>query len=128
MTSRISSAGELVCQRLLVKAGDGFVPGQHEATIVDPRPHRDRADLAAVLTYVDDAGRACSVVCLRFRDGRGWQAVKLHRAGLRKIEPVTAVGVPKLNGVLWRRSRTLPGLLSRFRSSRLHLTRWHSVA
>lgn len=94
------SAGELVCRRPLAKTGDGYVPGQHAAEILDPHPHRDRADLAAILTYVDDEGRACSVTCLRYRDGRGWRAVKLHRAGLRGIERATAAGVPVLVGEL----------------------------
>lgn len=99
-TSGISSMGELVCRRALAKTDTAFVPGQHHAKIIDPRPHRDRADLAAILTYVDDEGRACSVTCLRYRDERGWRAIKLHRAGLRKSEPSTAVGAPDLDGEL----------------------------
>lgn len=98
--SGISSAGELVCRRPLAKAADGFVPGQHEARIIDPHPHRDRADLAAVLTYVDDEGRACSVTCMRYRDDRGWRSLTLHRASLKKIERTTAVGAPDLTGIL----------------------------
>lgn len=98
--NRISSAGELVCRRPLAKTASGFVPGQHEARIIDPRPHRDRADLAAVLTYVDDEGRACSVTCMRYRDERGWRSLTLHRAGLKKIERTTAVGAPDLTGIL----------------------------
>jgi hypothetical protein len=97
---RISSAGELVCRRALAKTADRYAPGQHAAVIVDPHPHRDRADLAAILTYVDDDGRACSVTCLRYRDERGWRAVALHRATLRRIEPATAAVAPELVGDL----------------------------
>ena len=96
---RMGSAGELICRRDLEKTDDGFVPGQHHARIIDPHPHRDRADLAAILTYVDDEGRACSVSCMRYRD-TGWHAFKLHRAGLKRMEPATAVGAPDLEGVL----------------------------
>lgn len=98
--SSISSMGELVCRRPLAKTAAGFVPGQHHAQIIDPRPHRDRADLAAVLTYVDDEGRACNVLCLRYRDERAWRSIKLHRAGLRKSERGTVAGKPDLTGEL----------------------------
>ncbi len=96
---RISSAGELLCRRVLSKTATGFVPGQHQARILDPHPHRDRADLAAILTYVDDEGRACDVMCLRYGD-QGWRAIKIHRAGLRKMDRATVVGCPSLDGVL----------------------------
>lgn len=105
---RISSMGELVCNRTLEKTDTGFVPGQHHARIIDPRPHRDRGDLAAVLTYVDDAGMACDVLCIRYRDPEAawregedrWHAFKIKRAGLRKSEPSSAVNAPALVGVL----------------------------
>jgi hypothetical protein len=32
-----------------MKTDDGYLPGQLAVEIVDPRPHRDRADLAAIL-------------------------------------------------------------------------------
>lgn len=95
MPERISSAGELVCRRPLAKTADGYVPGQHQARIIDPRPHRDRGDLAAILTYVDEQGRACSVSCLRYRD-IGWRALTLHRAGLKRMERSTAAFAPDL--------------------------------
>lgn len=100
MTGPISSAGELVCRRVLQKTGDGFVPGQHQARIIDPRPRRDREDLAAVLTYVDDEGRACSVLCVRSRRIGEWRSLTLHRASLKRMERGTAVGAPELRGVL----------------------------
>jgi hypothetical protein len=96
----MGSMGELVCRRTLEKTETGFVPGQHQARIIDPRPHRDRGDLAAVLTYVDDDGMACSLLCLRYRDDRGWQPLTLHRAGLKRSERSTAVGAPALEGRL----------------------------
>lgn len=95
----MGSAGELICRRDLAKTDTGYVPGQHHARILDPRPHRDRADLAAVLTYVDDEGRACNVLCMRYRDD-GWRSIKVHRAGLRSMERATVVGKPDLEGEL----------------------------
>lgn len=95
----MGSAGELICRRELAKTETGYVPGQHEARILDPHPHRDRADMAAVLTYVDDEGRACDVLCMRYRDD-GWRSIKLHRASLKKIEQSTVVGKPELEGEL----------------------------
>ena len=96
----ISTAGELVCDRVLEKGETGFVPGQRRARILDPRPRRDRADLAAVLTYVDDEGRACSVTCERKRESGEWRSIVLHRADFKHIEPSTAVGAPELEGEL----------------------------
>lgn len=71
--------GELLAQRDLEKAGDGYVPGQYEARILDPHPHRDRASLAAILSYVDEEGYLLIVTCLRYRDGRGWKSVTVRR-------------------------------------------------
>jgi hypothetical protein len=85
---------------VLEQTTTAYVPGQHHARIIDPKPHRDRADLAAILTYVDDEGRACSVTCLRYRD-KGWRSVKLNRCPLHgRSEPATAAGAPDLTGVL----------------------------
>jgi hypothetical protein len=95
------SAGNLITRRKLVVGLDGtYLPGQHQARIIDPHPHRDRADLAAILTYVDDQQRACSVTCMRYRDERGWRSISVHRATPKKIERGTAVGCPPLQGEL----------------------------
>lgn len=96
----MGSAGELITRRELIRADNGYAPGQHQARIIDPHPHRDRADLAAVLTYVDGDGRACSVTCMRYRDQRGWKSITLHRASLKKIEQTTVAGCPELEGEL----------------------------
>jgi hypothetical protein len=53
-----------------------------------------------VLTYVDDDRKACDVLCMRYRDARGWRAIKVHRATPTKIERGTAVGCPSLDGEL----------------------------
>lgn len=95
----ISSMGELICRRELEKTAAGFVPGQHEAKIIDPRPKRDRGDLAAVLTYVDDDGCACSLLCMRYRDDGAWHPLTIHRADLKRSEQSTTV-TPPLDGVL----------------------------
>jgi len=97
----MGSAGELLCRRDLKKTETSYVPGQHAARIIDPYPQRDRADLAAILTYVDDQGRACDVLCLRYRD-EGWRAIKVTRASLRKIDRSTIASVPPLEGELLR--------------------------
>lgn len=94
-----AGAGLLVTGRRLAIAGNRYVPGQHEVKTLDPHPHRDRADLAAALTYVDDDGRACHILCIRYRD-TGWRAIKVHRATLTKMERGTAVGCPPLEGEL----------------------------
>lgn len=95
---RISSMGELVCQCTLEKTATGFVPGQHRARILDPGSKRDLADLGASLTYVDDEGMACLVMCMRYRDG-GWRSYMLKRAGLRRSEQST-IAAPELTGDL----------------------------
>ncbi|MCU1500555.1 MAG: hypothetical protein JWM47_4508 [Acidimicrobiales bacterium] len=92
---------EVLTRRTFERASDeAFVPGQHEVRILDPRPHRDRADLAAILTYVDDQGRACDVLCFRYRDERGWKSIKVTRGTPKKYERTTAVGAPDLTGEL----------------------------
>lgn len=96
-----SSMIEILCRRVFDKDDAGFVPGQYEARIVDPRPHRDRADLAAFLTYVDSERRACDVMCFRYRDERGWRSIKVTRGAAQgRHERTTAVGAPELTGVL----------------------------
>lgn len=97
----MTTAGDVVTRRMIAVADDGeYVIGQHDAKIIDPHPHRDRADLAAVLTYVDEDRKACQVLCMRYRDERGWRSIKVHRATPRKIERGTAVGCPPLVGEL----------------------------
>ncbi|WP_026912363.1 hypothetical protein [Patulibacter minatonensis] len=90
--AKIRSAGELLCRRALARDGHGeFVIGQHEVRLLDPGKDRDRYDLAAALSYVDGEAMACMVTCVRERGAGTWQAVMLHRGGLRKMEQATAI-------------------------------------
>lgn len=92
---------EVLTNRTFERASDdAFVPGQHEVRILDPRPHRDRADMAAIVTYVDDQGRACDLMCFRYRDERGWRSIKVTRGTPKHYERTTAAGAPELTGEL----------------------------
>jgi hypothetical protein len=83
----VSGAGGLITRRTLeVLDAERYVPGQLDVRIIDPRPHRDRADLAAIVTYVDDDGLAVSATCMRYRDERGWKSITVKRASRRKLE------------------------------------------
>jgi hypothetical protein len=76
----IRSLGELLIQRPLDRREDGsYAPGQAAARIIDPRPHRDRADLAALLSFVDDRNILWDVTCMRYRDSGEWRPIKIGR-------------------------------------------------
>jgi hypothetical protein len=78
--SEIHSFGELAIRRRLDRNGDGsYATGQRAARVLDPRPRRDRADLAALLSFVDEDGVLWDVTCMRYRDERGWKAIKAGR-------------------------------------------------
>ena len=87
------------CCKYVLGADGEYVPGQHEVKILDPHPQRDRSDLAAVLTFVDEDRFACHVLCVRDR-ATGWRSIKVRRSTPRKLGRSTLVNVPRLEGDL----------------------------
>jgi hypothetical protein len=100
---RYLTAGERMCNRPLTAERRGgvphYVPGQHHAEITDPAQLREvgvedgDTHPAAMVTYVDQAGEAVAVLCMKTDDG--WEAVMVGRSGhqvMRGWRPVGADG------------------------------------
>lgn len=109
---RISSHGELYADRVLDRDPanpDRYAPGQHHVKVLDPSSKRDRSDLGAFLTWVDDDGLVCCVICERSRETGEWQGYG-HRHGMRRAEdhPLVFLGDGELRVLAEATADVLP--------------------
>ena len=99
-TSLFPSRGEQLAGRELEKeivAGvEHYKPGQHEAEIVVPNGSdffSGEPEQIARLTYVDQMGHACIVLCSRQDENEAWRPTWIGRAG--QVTEQRAVRAPE---------------------------------
>lgn len=90
----LGTAGETLLGRVLEKetrnGAPHYKPGQHQAVTYGDHIQAEtgRGVEVARLTYVDQMGHACVVVCIR-EPGGAWEATWVGRAGQVTQEPAT---------------------------------------